>query len=92
MPVCTKTVFLLVLESSHVAKAHIITVSLSGELTSVALAADVSFVSILEAGDRATVFTLARYVFFSTYISARDWHQDLVLCTVLGHSEYIICW
>ena len=60
--------------------------SLWGAAASAALVADVSLVSILQAGDWARVSTLARHYFFS-YITTTDWHQDSVLCAVLGLIE-----
>ena len=51
-----------------------------------ALAAGVSQVSILQAGDSARVSTPARQN-FSTYITTMDWHQDSVQSAVLDLSE-----
>ena len=53
---------------------------------SAALAAGVSLVSILQAGDWARVSTPARH-YFAPYITTTDWHQDSVQCAMLGLSE-----
>ena len=60
--------------------------SLQGAAVSAALAAGVSLVSILQAGDWARVSSLARH-YFSPYITATDWHQDSVQHAMLGLSE-----
>ena len=60
--------------------------SLQGIATSAVLAAGVSLVIILQAGDWARVSTPARH-YFSTYITTTDWHQDSVQCAVLGLNE-----
>ena len=60
--------------------------SLWGVAASSALAAGVSLVTILQAGDWARVSTLARQ-YFSTYITTMDWHQDSMQHAVLGLSE-----
>ena len=60
--------------------------SLWGFAASAALAAGVSLVTILQAGDWARVSTLARH-YFSTYITTTDRHQDSVQHAVLGLSE-----
>ena len=57
-----------------------------GTAASAALAAGVSLVSILQAGDWARVSTPARH-YFSTYITTMDWHQDSVQHAVLHLSE-----
>ena len=57
-----------------------------GGAASATLAAGVSLVTILQAGDWTRVSTPARH-YFSTYISTMDWHQDSVQCAVLGLSE-----
>ena len=57
-----------------------------GVAASAALAADLSLVTILQAGDWARVSTPARH-YFSTYITTTDQHQDSVQCAVLGLSE-----
>ena len=51
--------------------------SLQGAAASVALAAGVSLVSILQAGDWVRVSTTARH-YFSHYITTMNWHQDSV--------------
>ena len=51
-----------------------------------ALAAGVSLVSILQAGDWARVSALARH-YFSPYITTADQHQDSVQHAVLGLSK-----
>ena len=66
---------------------HICLWVLSGGLAvSAALAAGVSLVTILQAGDWTRVSTPARH-YFSTYITTTDRHQDSVQCAVLGLSE-----
>ena len=52
----------------------------------VALVAGVFIVSILQADELARVSTPASQ-YFSIYIIATDWHQDLVQCVILGLSE-----
>ena len=54
-----------------------------GAAESVALAACISLVSILQVGDWARVYTPARH-YFSTYITTTDWQQDSVQHAVLG--------
>ena len=70
-------------ESISIAKAHIFPGNIKGPA---ALAAGVSPVPILQAGDWARVSTPARQ-YFSTHITATDQHQASVLCTVLGLSD-----
>ena len=60
--------------------------SLWGVAASAALAAGVSLVTILQAGDWTRVSTLARH-YFSTYITMTDRHQDSVQRAVLGLHE-----
>ena len=60
--------------------------SLWGVAASAALAAGVSLVTILQAGDWPRVFMPARH-YFSTYITMMDQHQDSVQHAVLGLSE-----
>ena len=60
--------------------------SLWGVAASAALAAGVSLVSFLQAGDWARVSTPARH-YFSTYITTTDQHQNSVQHAVLGLSE-----
>ena len=69
-----------------VAEAHISPGSLVGAAGFAALAAGVSFVSILQAGDWAIVSTTARH-YFSHYITTVDQHQDSVQHAVLGLHE-----
>ena len=83
-PVCAKTISSWVRKVLCVAKAHMSPDSLLG--ASAALAAGVSLVSILQAGDWARVSTLARHYFFP-YITTTDWHQDSEQHAVLGLSE-----
>ena len=64
-PVCAKTISSWVRKVLCVAKAHMSLGSLWGAAASAALAAGVSLVSILQAGDWARVSTLARH-YFST--------------------------
>ena len=56
-----------------------------------ALMDGVSLVSILQVDDWARVSTPTRN-YFSTYITAKDQHQDFVQHAVLGLSEYILSW
>ena len=81
-PVCAKTI------SSWVRKFFVLVkhMSPSSLWGAAALAAGVSLVSILQAGDWAGVPTLARH-YFSPYITTVDWHQDSVQHAVLGLSE-----
>ena len=65
--------------------------SLWGVAASAALAAGVSLVSILQAGDGAKVSMPARH-YFSTYITTTDLLQDSVQHAVLGLSEYVLSW
>ena len=61
--------------------------SLLGVAASAALAAGVSLVTILQAGDWTRVSTPARH-YFPTYITTTtDWHQDSVQHAVLDLSE-----
>ena len=82
-PVCAKTISSWARKVLCVGKAHISPGSLLGAAT---LAAGVSLVSILQAGDLARVSTLARD-YFSSYITTTDWHQDSVQHAMLGLSE-----
>ena len=83
-PVCAKTISSWVRKVFYVAKAHMSLGSLQGVAASAALAAGVSLVSILQAGD--WVSTPARH-YFSTYITTMDWYQDSVQCAMSGLSE-----
>ena len=85
-PVCAKTISSWVRKDLCVAKAHLSLVSFWGAVASSALVAGVSLVSILQAGDWASVSTPARY-YFSPCITTTDWHQDSVQHAVLGLSE-----
>ena len=60
--------------------------SLWGVAASAALAAGVSLVTILQAGDWTRVSTPAGH-YFSTYITTIDRHQDSVQHPVLGLHE-----
>ena len=73
-PVCAKTISSWVRKVLGVAKAHMSQGSLWGVAASAALAAGVSLVTILQAGDWTRVFMPARH-YFSTYITTTDWHQ-----------------
>ena len=84
--VCAKTISSWVQKVLSVAKAHMSWGSLWGVAASAALAAGVSLVTILQAGDRTRDSTPARH-YISTYITTMDWHQDSVQCAVLGLSE-----
>ena len=57
-----------------------------GTEASAALAAGVSLVLILQAGDWARVSTPATH-YFSSYITTVDWHQDSVQLPALSLSE-----
>ena len=81
-PVCAKTISSWVRKVLCVVKAHM---SL-GVTGSAALAAGISMVSILHAGDWAQVSTSARN-YFPTYITTTDQHQDCVQHAVQGLSE-----
>ena len=85
-PVCAKTISSWVRKVLCVAKAHMSLGTLWEVAASAALAAGVSLVTILQAGDLAQVSTPARH-YFSTYIITTDWHQDSVQYAVLGLSE-----
>ena len=65
---------------------HICLLALQGVAASAALAAGVSLVTILQAGDLAKVSTPARH-HFSSYITTTDGHQDSVQHAVLGLSQ-----
>ena len=85
--VCAKTISSWVRKVLCITKAHMSPGSLwGGVAASAALAASVSLVTILQAGDWARVSTLARH-YFSTYNTSTDWHQDSVQHAVLGLSE-----
>ena len=60
--------------------------SLWGVAASAALAAGVSLVTILQAGDWTRVSKPARD-YFSTYITTTDQHQDSMQHSMLGLSE-----
>ena len=85
-PVCTKTISSWVRKVLCVAKVHMSLGSLWGFAAFAALAADVSLVTILQAGDWARVSTPTRH-YFSTYITTTDQYQDSVQCAMLGLSE-----
>ena len=85
-PVCAKTISSWVRKVLGVAKAHMSLGSLQGVAASAALAAGVSLVTILQAGDCTRVSTPARH-YFSTYITTMDWHQDSMQHAALGLSE-----
>ena len=83
-PVCAKTISSWISKVLFVAKAHMSLSSLWGwAAASAALAAGVSLVYILQAGDWARVSTPGRH-YFSTYITIMDQHQDSVQHAVLG--------
>ena len=86
LPVCAKTISSWVRKVLCVAKAHMSLGSLWEVAASLALAAGVSLVTILQAGDWARVSTPARH-YFSTCITTTDQHQDSVQHAVLGLSE-----
>ena len=85
-PVCAKTISSWVRKVLCVAKAHMSPGSLCGAAASATLAAGVSLVSILQAGNWARVSTTGRH-YFSPYITTTDWHQDTVQHAMLGLSE-----
>ena len=72
-PVCAKTISSWVRKVLSVVKAHMSPGSLQGVAASAALVADVSLVTILQAGDWTRVSTPARH-YFSTYITTTDRH------------------
>ena len=84
-PVCAKPIS-WVRKVLSVANTHMSLGSLWGVAAPAALAAGVSLVTTLQAGDWTRVSTPARH-YFSTYITPLDWHQDFVQCAVLGLSE-----
>ena len=84
--VCAKTISSWVRKVLCVAKVHMSLGTLWGVAASTALAAGVSLMTIMQAGDWARVSTPARH-YFSTYITTTDWHQDSVQCAVLGLNE-----
>ena len=83
--VCAKTISSWVRKVLGVAKAHMSLGSLQGVAASTALAAGVSLVTILQAGDWTRVSMPARH-YFSTYITTMD-RQDSVQHAKLGLSE-----
>ena len=85
-PVYAKTISSWVRKVLGVAKAHMSPGSLQGVAASAALAAGVSLVTILQAGDWTRVSTPARH-YFSAYITTMDQHQDSVQHAMLGLSE-----
>ena len=85
-PVCAKTISSWVRKVLCVAKAHMSLGCLQGVAASAALAAGISLVTILQAGDWARVSTPARH-YFSPYITTVDQHQDSLQHAVLGLSE-----
>ena len=85
-PVCAKTISSWVRKVLGVAQAHMSLGSLQGVAASAALAAGVSLLTILQAGDWTRVSTLAR-CYFSTYITTTDQHQDSMQHAVLGLNE-----
>ena len=85
-PVCAKTISSGVRKVPSVAKAHMSLGSVWGVAASAALAAGVSLVTILQAGDLTRVTTPARH-YFSTYITTMDWHQESVQHAVLVLNE-----
>ena len=85
-PVCAKTISSWVRKVLCVAKAHMSLGSLWGVVASAGLAAGVSLVCILQAGDCTRVSMPGRH-YFSTYITTMDQQQDSVQCAVLGLGE-----
>ena len=66
-PVCAKTISSWVQKVLSVAKAHMSLGSLWGVATSATLAADVSLVTILQAGDWTRISTPARHFLYLHY-------------------------
>ena len=104
-PVCAKIISSWVREVICVAKAHMCLGSLQGAASSAALAAGVSLVSILQAGNWAKVSTQARHYFPPTLllgISTRILYSmlcwasvsmcSLGKCQTLTYIESCICW
>ena len=85
-PVCGKTISSWVRKVFCVVKAHVSLGYLQEVAASAALAAGVSLVSILQAGDWARVSTPPRH-YFSTCITITDWHQDSVQPAMLDLCE-----
>ena len=75
LPVCAKTISSWVRKVLGITKAHMSPSTLHGAVMSAALAADISLVSMLQAGDWVRVSTTARH-YFSTNITTMDQHQD----------------
>ena len=91
-PVCAKTISSWVRKVLGVAQAEMSLGSLwGGVAASAALAAGVSLVTILQAGDWTRVSTLARH-YISGHITTTDRQQDSVQHAVLGLSESVLSW
>ena len=84
--ICAETISSWVRKVHCVAKAELTLGSLQGTAASAALAAGVSLVSILQAGDWARVYTPASHYFF-THITTMDQNQDSIQHAVLGLNE-----
>ena len=90
-PVCAKMISSWARKVLFIAKSHMSLGSLWGVAASAAMAAGVSLVTNLQAGDWTRISIPARH-YFSTYITTTDWHQDSVQHAVLGLSEYVLSW
>ena len=86
MPVCTKKISSCVRQVLIIAKEHVSLTTVQGAATSTALVAVVSLVSILQTGDLSRVSTPARH-YFSTYLTATDWHQCSLQYAIMGLGE-----
>ena len=84
--VCAQIISSSVRKSLSTAKAHMSQGILQDAMTPVALAADVSQVSIQQAGDWPRISIPARF-YFLTYITTTHWPQHSAQCVVLGLSE-----
>ena len=85
IPVCVKVIYWWGPKVSGIAKAMSPGI-MYGAVVSSAFAAGVSLVSLLQAGEWARVFTLARH-YFSAYPTTMDQHHDSIQEAVLGLSE-----
>ena len=103
-PVCAKTISSWVQKVLSVAKAHV-SGSLWGVAASAALAAGVSLVTNLQAGDWTRVSTPARHYFSTTLLlhintrtqcSMQCWasvsRSSLGKCQTLTYNQSCICW
>ena len=77
MTICAKTISYWARKGVSIAKAHLVLGTLQTPAVSVSLAAGVSVVSILQAGDWARISIPTRH-YFSTYFGTMHWHKDSV--------------